>query len=814
MAPSLGRRVRRVCAYATALAELAFLAVAALSLLRAFPVALVARDPNRCAMTWMRPHYAPVALAGAPAASAARGYAVHLYLEGGRGAPRPGAAVPALFVPGNAGSHKQVRSIASEAARLALPLDFYAADFNEELSALDGESLWEQSRFVAAAARELSERYRSPIVLVGHSMGGVVARASIVLSMASSTPLNVSLLMSLSSPHLEPVLAPDAHITRLYALIAAHEGNLSVVPHVSVAGGWADTLVSPRLVRTSHGVCASTEAIAGVWVQADHQCICWCNQFVAVATRALGAAAVLPTASARSAELLDRFAHSPRDALLNGVKALPRSAPREARDPVRVSEAGLFVRSPPVSTVYSVRLDREMLRAGVVVFDAEGAVRAWLLRSDGATSNLLAAEPVMSPFAPLDSVPHPAAFVVVGMPSADEKWEELVVEVARTPEHLAIGSFLSLQNAIEVAAPRSPLSPREVIMPSSSTVFIARVNVSLWAPHTPLRLEVSSGAGSYATLFYTSSPEPAMGQSSQSGDPATGVLRHVLMSHSDAVDSAEVFVLVVGKGRSSSVRITLDADPILALSQTWRNFGARVVGVVLLLAIASATSKVVSASRVVILAALPILVTFAFFPVVFDRFDTRPAGGIAYKDYAVIGVLGVCLHYAVVMTTVVLRVVIGIVLSVGKLLPVEVAKRFGFGVAAVVALMSACFKLQSGLCAAAALVFLLAYASVTAKSKQSRTSLFVVLLLPTCFSLLPLVARKPLRINKVGLDGSESWAAVVVAEVLVSTVLRDKVPRWIRGLCVPVFTIVSACYIPASLWNDSILHWSRLRFPI
>ena len=60
--------------------------------------------------------------------------------------------VPVLFVPGNSGSHKQVRSMASVALRKALDddhsgrfhFDYFSVDFNEEFSALYGGTLEDQ----------------------------------------------------------------------------------------------------------------------------------------------------------------------------------------------------------------------------------------------------------------------------------------------------------------------------------------------------------------------------------------------------------------------------------------------------------------------------------------------------------------------------------------------------------------------------------------------------------------------------------------------------------------------------------------------
>lgn len=54
------------------------------------------------------------------------------------------------------------------------------------------------------------DRPPSTVVLVGHSMGGVVARALFTLPRFS--PNLVSLIITQASPHLAPVLALDTHL--------------------------------------------------------------------------------------------------------------------------------------------------------------------------------------------------------------------------------------------------------------------------------------------------------------------------------------------------------------------------------------------------------------------------------------------------------------------------------------------------------------------------------------------------------------------------------------------------------------------------
>ena len=97
-------------------------------------------------------------------------------------------------------SRIQVRSIASVALRKTLDdddydgkysksihFDYFAVDFGEELSAVYGGVLDDQSSFTALAVKKILQMYSdsktkkgtppSSVVLIGHSIGGVVAKA-------------------------------------------------------------------------------------------------------------------------------------------------------------------------------------------------------------------------------------------------------------------------------------------------------------------------------------------------------------------------------------------------------------------------------------------------------------------------------------------------------------------------------------------------------------------------------------------------------------------------------------------------------------
>ncbi|XP_072296269.1 GPI inositol-deacylase-like [Eucyclogobius newberryi] len=127
-------------------------------------------EENRCSMTYMfeYPEYRRVSLPRRvtrlyPA------YGLYLYGEGvyaqeTRSLKLSGA--PVLFLPGNAGSHKQARSLGSVALRKAenveggLHFNVFTVDFNEELVALYGGSLLRQTHFLHESIKAVLRLYK------------------------------------------------------------------------------------------------------------------------------------------------------------------------------------------------------------------------------------------------------------------------------------------------------------------------------------------------------------------------------------------------------------------------------------------------------------------------------------------------------------------------------------------------------------------------------------------------------------------------------------------------------------------------------
>lgn len=312
---------------------------------------------NGCVMTYMYPTYIPIST---PKNVSSTKYGLYLYHEGWRKIDfnqhiKKLNGVPVLFVPGNGGSYKQVRSLAAESdrayqggplehtfyqeashdlekgavdsdlAEFPLPsqytrmLDWFAVDLEGEHSAMDGQILEEHTRYVVYAIHRILDLYEEShnvrikegaafsaslprsVILVGHSMGGFVARAAIVHPDLRKSA--VETVLTLSTPHQSPPLALQPSLGHYYSSVnnewrkgymgqTSQSGHylsdplLSNVVVVSISGGYNDYQVRSKLesldeiVPPTHGFTISSTGMKNVWLSMEHQVILWCNQLV------------------------------------------------------------------------------------------------------------------------------------------------------------------------------------------------------------------------------------------------------------------------------------------------------------------------------------------------------------------------------------------------------------------------------------------------------------------------------------------------------------------------------------------------------
>jgi hypothetical protein len=203
-----------------------------------------------------------------------------------------------------------------ELKRLTQIGDNEIVDFNEEFSAFHSPSIQDQAHYVAHSIRYIISRYPSPrsIVLLGHSMGGIVARLCLTLVQSGyDEPRDdisnlVAAIITMSTPHAMPPVSIDSTMEKIYADINAYwEQGVQVPVLVSICGGTADTQISsdacvlPQHKNTSHPVTGDSDTFTvfstgmhGIWTGVDHQAMVWCDQIRSRVARAvLGLQAVL-----------------------------------------------------------------------------------------------------------------------------------------------------------------------------------------------------------------------------------------------------------------------------------------------------------------------------------------------------------------------------------------------------------------------------------------------------------------------------------------------------------------------------------------
>ncbi|XP_025958043.2 GPI inositol-deacylase isoform X2 [Dromaius novaehollandiae] len=236
-------------------------------------------------------------------------YELYLYGEGNYAEANKNlilTGIPVLFLPGNAGSYKQVRSLGSIALRKAEDIDFkyhfnfFSVNFNEELVALYGGSLQRQTKFVHECIKVILKLYRdrefapTSVAIVGHSMGGLVARA--LLTLKNFRPELINLLITQATPHAAPVMPLDKYLTDFYTAVNNHwilkAQDLRNLTTLSVAGGFRDYQVRsgltflPRLSQHDSALSVVSSAVPRAWASTDHLSIVWCKELILATIRA------------------------------------------------------------------------------------------------------------------------------------------------------------------------------------------------------------------------------------------------------------------------------------------------------------------------------------------------------------------------------------------------------------------------------------------------------------------------------------------------------------------------------------------------
>ena len=297
-------------------------------------------DPKGCGMCWSRPMYIKYADFDTEHTRFASKYGLYVIKEGGidedpkvRLESTAGPSfltlsqvkgVPILFIPGNAGSYKQARCLEFESAHFfnsmiqqdpnalldgGASLDFFSVDFNEDFSAFHGQTLLDQAEYVNDAVAYILSLYHDPrrsqrdpdlpdpssVILIGHSMGGLVARAMLTMPNYQSNSINT--IITMSTPHARAPVSVDADLVHAYDKVNdywrrahlqewANDNPLWHVTLISIAGGGLDTVVPSdyasveSIIPGTHGFTVFTSGIPRVWTGSDHIQTTWCVQLM------------------------------------------------------------------------------------------------------------------------------------------------------------------------------------------------------------------------------------------------------------------------------------------------------------------------------------------------------------------------------------------------------------------------------------------------------------------------------------------------------------------------------------------------------
>ncbi|CAL7936022.1 unnamed protein product [Xylocopa violacea] len=207
------------------------------------------------------------------------------------------SGIPVLFIPGNAGSHEQVRSLASVSLRKSLKdrtpfhFDYFTVSLGKDYSALYGGVLMDETVYVSYCIQKILSLYKNAvdnIILIGHSIGGIVAKGSILMTSNINATI-ASIIITLAAPH-TPTLVLDHTLDNYYhnlekRLNEIKDAEISVV---SIGGGPRDILITPtQILDPAADINVISSTIPDVWKSTDHQSILWCKQLVLSIVRSL-----------------------------------------------------------------------------------------------------------------------------------------------------------------------------------------------------------------------------------------------------------------------------------------------------------------------------------------------------------------------------------------------------------------------------------------------------------------------------------------------------------------------------------------------
>jgi GPI inositol-deacylase len=253
-------------------------------------------------------------------------------------------------------------------------------EFNEDLSAFHGSTIESQILYTSRAVDYILSLYltNTSIIIMGHSMGGIVATSLLPAA-------HISAIITLSTPHALPPARFDSRIEELYRknrLILDSDPT----PILSLCGGATDMMIpSESCVLQKQGTdtvfrrTVFTSALEGAWTGVGHREMVWCHQVrwrVARAALEVGAGA----SSKEKGAILDVW--------LRDGHTLPPSVPRTGKDgefslpnsaayKILPLDTRLVLKAPRGSEMYLLPLPEASTIASVlkaVIFVSQGSV--------------------------------------------------------------------------------------------------------------------------------------------------------------------------------------------------------------------------------------------------------------------------------------------------------------------------------------------------------------------------------------------------------------------------------------------------------
>lgn len=154
----------------------------------------------------------------------------------------------------------------------------FSVEFNEDLSAFHGTTLQSQIDYTSKAIDYILSHYppQTPLVILGHSMGGIVGTALLPSE-------HISAIITMSTPHTLPPARFDSKIDEIFTKVR-HTLESDSTPILSLCGGATDGMVPSEsciLPSGNSGIHRETvfsSALEGAWTGVGHREMVWCHQ--------------------------------------------------------------------------------------------------------------------------------------------------------------------------------------------------------------------------------------------------------------------------------------------------------------------------------------------------------------------------------------------------------------------------------------------------------------------------------------------------------------------------------------------------------